>query len=320
MAKRLMVVDSSLAIQKLIEFSLGKEGFEVASFSDGLSALDAVEKVQPSLVVADYNLPGISIQRFCEKLKKQPSFYDRPILLIINYAEPIDREKLKQAGVTDFIKKPVEATDLLEKIKTFSQEMDDSAEPTTAMFKPKVAQSTQEKEEMMKIEELLGWSISPEQSFAGFPEPEKIEAESREKAIFESPNEEIILVEEDTTETPPIPNEILEPIEEILSPEPSVSMSAPEPSAAPAPLFDVPAAPKVSAPAEPVPREIIEQIAWETVPGLAESAVQKLAEELMQTMVDKLAKEIIEKVAWEVIPSMAEIAIQKEIEKLNKEE
>src|SRR5262249_46874486 len=126
MAKRLMVVDSSLAIQKLIEFSLGKEGFEVVSFSDGLSALDAVEKVQPLLVVADYNLPGINIQRFCEKLRKQPSFHDRPILVIINYAEPIDREKLKQGGVTDFVRKPVEATDLLEKIKAFSKGADDS--------------------------------------------------------------------------------------------------------------------------------------------------------------------------------------------------
>jgi CheY-like chemotaxis protein len=321
MAKRLMVVDSSLAIQKLLEFSLGKEGFEVTSFSDGLSALDAAEKIQPSLVVADFNLPGISIQRFCEKLKKQPNFHDRPILVMINYAEPIDRDKLKHAGVTDFIKKPVEATDLLERIKAFSKGMDDSAEPTMAMFKPEVAQSAQEKEEMMKIEELLGWSIPPEQSFAGFPEPEKVEAVAREYAAIESPNEDIILVEEeDTTEAPPVSNEIREPIEEVLPPEPSVAVLAPKPPAAPALPSIVQAAPKISVPAESVTREIVEQVVWETVPGLAESAVQKLTEELIQTVVDKLAKEIIEKVAWEVIPGMAEIVIQKEIEKLKTEE
>ncbi len=323
MAKRLMVVDSSLAVQKLIEFSLSKEGFEVTSFSDGLSALDAVEKVQPSLVVADYNLPGISIQRFCEKLKKQPGFHDRPILLMINYAEPVDREKLKQAGVTDFIKKPVEATDLLEKIKTFSKGADDSVEPTTAMFRPEVAQSAKEKEEMMKIEELLGWSIPPEQLPASFPEPEKVEAAAlEEKTVLGSPKEEIILVEEDQAPaSPPVSNELREPIEEIPLPEPSLATLAPEPPAATAPPSDAPISPPpVSTPTEPATQEIVEQVAWETVPGLAESAVQKLTQELMQTVVNKLAKEIVEKVAWEVIPNLAEIAIQKEIEKLKAEE
>ncbi|HXC62577.1 MAG TPA: response regulator [Nitrospiria bacterium] len=321
MAKRLMVVDSSLATQKLIEFSLGKEGFEVTSFSDGLSALDAVEKVQPSLVVADYNLPGISIQRFCEKLKKQPGFHDRPILLMINYAETADREKLKQAGVTDFIKKPVEVTNLLEKIKTFSKGTEDSAEPTVSMFRPEVAQSTKEKEEMMKIEELLGWSIPPEQSFAGFAEPEKVETALEEKTIYGSPKEDIILVEEEhPPASPHASNELREPMLEIPLPEPSLVTSAPEPPAATTPPAYATMFPHVSIPPEPVTQEIIEQVAWETVPGFAESAVQKLTQELMQSVVNKLAKEIVEKVAWEVIPSLAEIAIQKEIEKLNKEE
>lgn len=321
MPKRLLVVDSSLAAQKLIEFSMSKEGFEVTSFSDGLSALDAVEKIQPSLVVADYNLPGISIQRFCEKLKKQPGFHDRPILLMINYAEPIDREKLKQAGVTDFIKKPVEATDLLEKIKIFSKGVEDSSEPTTAMFRPEVAQSAKEEEEMMKIEELLGWSIPPEQSPAGFAEPEKVEEVLGEKTILESPKEEIILVEEEQTlAAPPDSNELREPMVEIPLPEPSLAMLVPEPPAAKAPPSDAPISPPVPSPTEPATKEIVEQVAWETVPGLAESAVQKLTQELMQSVVNKLAKEIVEKVAWEVIPGLAEIAIQKEIEKLKAEE
>jgi len=316
-----MVVDSSLAVQKLIEFSLSKEGFEVTSFSDGLSALDAVEKVHPSLVVADYNLPGISIQRFCEKLKKQPGFHDHPILLMINYAEPIDREKLKQAGVADFIKKPVEATDLLEKIKTFSKGAEDSIEPTAAMFRPEVTQSTKEKEEMMKIEELLGWSIPPEQLAVSFQETEKVEAMLEEKTILEAPKEEIILVEEEQTPaSPSVSNELREPRVEIPLPEPSLATLAPEPPAATVPSSNALISLPVSTPAESTTKEIVEQVAWETVPGLAESAVQKLTQELIQTMVNKLAKEIVEKVAWEIIPGLAEIAIQKEIEKLTAEE
>ena len=319
MAKRLIVVDSSLAVQKLMEFSLSKEGLEVTSFSDGLSALDAVEKIQPSLVVADYNLEGISVYRFCEKLRKQPAFHDRPILLMINYAEPIDRDKLKQAGVTDFIKKPVEASDLVEKIKTFSQGAEDSVEPTAAMFRPEVAQSSTEKEEMMKIEELLGWSIPPEQAPQEEPGQEKtVFAAMEEKTVFEAPREEIILVEEDMEPTPPPDtSELLEPLAIIPLSEQNLVQ---EPVMPAEPRSDMPPAAEVSTPSEQASKEIIEQVAWETVPGLAESTVQKLTQELLNTIVDKLAKDVIEKVAWEVIPALAEMAIKKEIEKLKSEE
>jgi CheY-like chemotaxis protein len=322
MAKRLMVVDSNLAVQKLVEFSLSKEGFEVISFSDGLSALDAVEKVQPSLVVADYNLPGINIFRFCEKIKKHASAHDRPILLMINYAEPIDREKLKQAGVTDFIKKPVEATDLVEKIKASSKGGEDSAEPTTAMFRPETAQSATEQEEMMKIEELLGWSIPPEQPAPDEPEPEKASSEVTEEiTVLASPEEEIIFVDEDQTPaSSPALNELREPMADSPLPETPPITVAQEPPIATASPSTTPPSPSVSTPSEAATELIIEQVVWETVPGLAESAVQKLTQELIETIVNKLAREIVEKVAWEVIPNLAESAIQKEIEKLKAEE
>jgi len=323
MAKRLMVVDSNLAIQKLVEFSLGKEGIQVTSFGDGLSALDALEKVRPFLVMADYNLSGINIFRFCEKLRKHPTVHDRPILLMVNFAEPIDREKLKQAGVTDFIKKPLEATDLLEKIKTFSKEAEGAAEPTTTMFRPQVAQSATEKEEMMKIEELLGWSIQPEQP--AFSEPEQQNARSEaleEKTVVVSPKEDIIFVDEDQTPTADlVSSELSEPMGDIPLPEaPPITLAQGPPIANSSPSTVPPSPAPFSAPTEATTSLIVEQVVWETVPGLAESAVQKLTQELIETMVNKLAKEMVEKVAWEVIPNLAEIAIQKEIEKLKAEE
>ncbi len=313
-----MVVDSSLAIQKLIEFSLGKEGFEVTSFSDGLSALDAVDQVQPFLIVADYNLPGINIQRFCDKLKKRPNSHERPILVMINSAEPADREKLKQSGVTDFIKKPVESTDLLEKIKAFSKGADDSAEPTAAMFKQEPAQTSKEKDEMMKIEELLGWSVPQDQPFAqSQAAAEKTGSSMGEKTGRGPADDDVILVEEEeTTESPVISSDLREPIKQTL-PEPEPAPAAEVPVIPPPPKAEV--LPLVRASGEAATREVVEQVAWDTVPGLAESAVQKITEQLMQTVVNKLAKEIVEKVAWEIIPDMAEIVIQKEIEKLKAE-
>ena len=175
---------------------------------------------------------------------------------------------------------------------------------------------------MMKIEELLGWSIPPEESPASFPEPEKVEATAlEEKTVFQSPKEEIILVEEDRAPaSSPVADELREPMEEIQLPEPTMATLAPELPVATSPPSGAPLSPPGSASIEQATKEIVEQIAWETVPGLAESAVQKLTQELVDTVVHKLAKEIVEKVAWEVIPNLAEIAIQKEIEKLKAEE
>ena len=101
MAKKLLVVDSNLAIQKLVEYNLSREQFEVTCLNDGLSALDLLATVDPDLILADYHLEGISFTRFCEKVKQKQTAKERPILVLVGAMDSYDPNKLVSLGVVD---------------------------------------------------------------------------------------------------------------------------------------------------------------------------------------------------------------------------
>jgi len=353
MAKKLLVVDSNLAIQKLVEYNLSREKFEVTCLNDGLSALDLLPQLDPDLILADYHLEGISFSRFCEKVKQKQSEKERPILVLVSPADTYDPNKLLSLGVVDFVKKPLEPKELIEKLKDLSQEaatMVDTAprppaepppaEPKTEAVEVMPQPSLKEQAEIMKIEELLGWSV------AGIkPAEEEMPSSAADSPVID--NEMTVVETRATSAAPPRAPET-EPIVAPSAPSPSPAMeappapsleeaeqtmiegraplpSSPSPSVPEAPP---PSAPPTESPSQPItPAELEAQFpqlyaapAPQPVPELAPStASATVSQEAVQEAVSKIAKEIIEKVAWDVVPSLAEHLIKEELEKLKTE-
>ena len=65
----LLVDDEQLIIDSLT-YSLKREGFEVEAVTDGLSAIKAVEELNPDLIVLDLMLPDISGLEVCRRLRQ----------------------------------------------------------------------------------------------------------------------------------------------------------------------------------------------------------------------------------------------------------
>ena len=344
MAKKLLVVDSNLAIQKLVEYNLSREKFEVTCLNDGLSALDLLTKVDPDLILADYHLEGISFTRFCEKVKQKQSSKERPILVLVSATDSYDPNKLVSLGVVDFVKKPLEPKELIEKLKELSQDtatLIEQAPKPVAPPRPETPAASltpsKEQAESMKIEELLGWSLPGEK-------PTEEVTQKAENRILEQDNEMTMIQSRADAVVPPPPVQP-EPPEE--RPGPSVAESnpvmddaeqtmvtmrvPPPPPAAEAeapPLAETPEAP--SAPITPAmlenafphlyaSPETIEAPPSTGAPAEAQTqpaASGAVSQEMVEAMVARIAREIIEKVAWDVVPSMAEILIKEELEKL----
>jgi DNA-binding response OmpR family regulator len=360
MAKKLLVVDSNLAIQKLVEYNLSREKFEVTCLNDGLSALDLLPKLDPDLILADYHLEGISFSRFCEKVKQKQTEKERPILVLVSPADAYDPKKLLSLGVVDFVKKPLEPKELIEKLKDLSQEaatMVDSAprppteppppEPKTEPAEVLPRPSLKEQAEIMKIEELLGWSV------AGIkPAEEEMPNSAPDGPAIDN---EMTVVENRATSAAPLRAGETEPVEDPSEVSPSPPMEAPAapsmedaeqtmiesgaplPSSPPPPETEAPppATPPTDTPSQPIsPAELEAQFpqlyaapesvepppAAQPAPDLAPSAPSAaVSEAAVQEAVSKIAKEIIEKVAWDVVPSLAEHLIKEELEKLKTE-
>lgn len=162
MPRRVLLIDDNLAVQKLVELTLRKEGYDVTSIDNGLSALDLAFKNQPDLILADYNLEGMNIFNFVQKIRQRGSLVEIPIILLINSTESYDPAQLQSAGIQAFLKKPIDSRELIQEAKRQTGTAETVMADLNASGK-KEGSSLSEHfsnpgSDAVKIEELLGWS------------------------------------------------------------------------------------------------------------------------------------------------------------------
>jgi DNA-binding response OmpR family regulator len=110
----ILLVDDEPLITDSISYSLKREGFEVESVADGLSALEAVEELDPDLIVLDLMLPDISGFEVCRRLRATTT---TPVIMLTARGEEIDRVLGLEVGADDYLAKPFSFRELLARIQ-----------------------------------------------------------------------------------------------------------------------------------------------------------------------------------------------------------
>ncbi|MFB3778922.1 MAG: response regulator [Bryobacteraceae bacterium] len=114
---RILLADDSPHAQRMGEFILREDGFEVVSVTDGETALLRLSDVAPDLVLADVSLPGKSGYQICEAIKSDPAHRHARVLLTAGAMEPIDEGEAARVHADGSLRKPFEATMMLEMIR-----------------------------------------------------------------------------------------------------------------------------------------------------------------------------------------------------------
>ena len=115
--KKILLVDDEPDILKVVIFRLKACSYEVMTASDGIKALEAVEKEKPSLIMLDVNMPVMDGIQTLEKLKSNGETKDIPVIMLTAKTQSQDIEKAINLGANDYISKPFEHIVLLNKIK-----------------------------------------------------------------------------------------------------------------------------------------------------------------------------------------------------------
>ncbi|MBU0574264.1 MAG: response regulator [Candidatus Margulisiibacteriota bacterium] len=118
MAKKILVVDDEPDLLELVTLRLKREGYDVLSASDGKKALELVKQQHPDLILLDLHLPMISGYEVCSNVKSDEECKKIPII-VFTVSQEEDFDKLRKAGMDDYIVKPFEPADLLEKVKKY---------------------------------------------------------------------------------------------------------------------------------------------------------------------------------------------------------
>ncbi len=112
--KRILIADDDPGILDAVGIMLEFEGYEVSCIPDG-NVLLTMEDEFPDLLLLDIWMSGTDGRDVCKHLKQKESTSKIPIVLI-SASKDIERSAM-DAGADDFLAKPFEIDDLLEKIE-----------------------------------------------------------------------------------------------------------------------------------------------------------------------------------------------------------
>ncbi|MDR3514998.1 MAG: fused response regulator/phosphatase [Azospirillaceae bacterium] len=117
----LVVEDNEINRQVLIAL-LRRGGFSNIGFAvDGTEALALIPEFQPDLVLLDLMMPRLDGFDVCRRLRADPRFHDLPILVQSSMKRSEDRSRAFDAGATDYVTKPINALELLARIRIHLQ-------------------------------------------------------------------------------------------------------------------------------------------------------------------------------------------------------
>lgn len=105
-----MVIDDSATIRKIVQTCLGRVGYEVKGFPDGVEAirwLMTPEARVPRLVILDIGLPKMNGYEIARLLKSKPQFHHTAIVMLTGRDGIIDRLKGRWVGAHTYLTKPV---------------------------------------------------------------------------------------------------------------------------------------------------------------------------------------------------------------------
>jgi CheY-like chemotaxis protein/predicted regulator of Ras-like GTPase activity (Roadblock/LC7/MglB family) len=114
---RVLVVDDSLSVRKMVERALEMKGFDVLSASSGAEAMERIGSAMPDLVVCDVVMPDVDGYRICEFVRTHPSLSETPVLLISGIVNSAVLERAAQVRSSDVLRKPFTADDLARKVE-----------------------------------------------------------------------------------------------------------------------------------------------------------------------------------------------------------
>jgi CheY-like chemotaxis protein/predicted regulator of Ras-like GTPase activity (Roadblock/LC7/MglB family) len=110
---KVLVVDDSLSVRKVVERALAGRQIEVVCAASGSEALERLERDTPDIVVCDVVMPDRDGYEICEFIKRHPRLAHTPVLLMSGIVNDEVRERAARAQSAGILAKPFAADDLM---------------------------------------------------------------------------------------------------------------------------------------------------------------------------------------------------------------
>src|SRR5712692_7672237 len=113
---KVLVVDDSLSVRKVVEKALAGRSVQVLSAATGAEAIERIEQDRPDIVVCDVILPDKDGYQVCEFVRSHPAVARIPVLLISGVVNSTVLARAAEVQSNDVMFKPFAAEELVRKI------------------------------------------------------------------------------------------------------------------------------------------------------------------------------------------------------------
>lgn len=275
MTTTLLAVDDSKTMRKVLEITFAGEDFRTVLCESADEALGKLGE-NPQVALVDAGLDNAGGYELCQKIKAASP--NVAVVMLSSKQQPYDRARGSAVGADDFVDKPFDTQQLLEKVTTIARRAASapvmSAAASPVGIAPAAAAKAADAGVGRPRVQTLAYGASPSPVIPASPAPSPVQ---------------------------PVAN-----VRPTITSAPAIELGS-SPAAA-APITAIPSAAKSAPTAASAPAALPADFAGK-LGGLGLSAAQVEA-------VLSLSREVVEQVVWEVVPTLAETIIKEELKRL----
>ena len=114
--KIILYIEDNYHNRRIVRKILQSRGYTLVEAEDGVSGLAMVHELKPPLVLLDIGLPGMDGLEVVGRIKADPKLRSTPVIALTASAMRGDRERFLDAGCDDYLSKPIQAMELINKV------------------------------------------------------------------------------------------------------------------------------------------------------------------------------------------------------------
>ena len=140
--QKVLVVDDSLSVRKVVEKALEGRGLQVLAAASGAEAIQMIDRDRPDVVICDVILPDKDGYQVCQYVRAHPAIGATPVLLISGIDNGTVQARAAEVRSDEVMFKPFGVDDLVRKIDTLLAKRSNGAKPSTVAPTPAPASLT----------------------------------------------------------------------------------------------------------------------------------------------------------------------------------
>lgn len=115
--KKILIVDDSVGMVRMIQTVLEKEGYKTVGVSDPSQVEKTIDTESPNLILLDVVMPERNGFQVCRSLKNSQAYKSIPVIVVSGKSTPSDRYWAQQQGANGYVAKPFDPDELLREVR-----------------------------------------------------------------------------------------------------------------------------------------------------------------------------------------------------------